>query len=319
MRILSLIEKPEKGEIYYRGKKVTNPSEALSIRRRFSCVFQKPILFQGTVRQNLMLAVKLKSQKSEREDMDSVLEFLGVEHLLDQEVGTLSGGESRKVALAMAMVTDPELLLLDEPTAFLDAKTKTLFDEELLGLLKSMKATVVYVTHDRSEALSFGEKLVLMHKGEVIQAGPVEEVFNFPASLEAANLTGSFVVASGMVDKVSEGIAEVSLSSGVTVLVTPNGSIKGGERVNLTIRPDTVVISIKKEEFTSAKNVFKARVKRVRKTDGVLEVFIDAGFPLKSFLTAESARNLGIKAGAEVYASIKATSINLIKTPERSE
>ncbi len=271
------------------------------------------------MRQNLILAAKLKSRNLERKKMDSVLKFLGIRNLLDHDIRTLSGGESRKVALAMAMVTDPELLLLDEPTAFLDVRTKARFDDELLEVLKSMEATVIYVTHDRGEALSFGEKLVLMHKGKVIQQGPVEEVFNFPASIEAANLTGSFVVASGVISKVNEEIAEVSLSSGASVLVTPNGYLKVGDRVNLTIRPDTIVISTKKEKFSSAKNVFKARVKRVRRIDGVLEVFIDAGFPLKSFLTVESARNLGIEPGIEVYASVKATSINLIKTPERSE
>lgn len=319
MRILSLIEKPDKGEIYYRGKKVTNSSEALSIRRKFSCVFQKPVLFKGTVKQNLTLAAKLKGSRVSKENMDKVLDFLNIKHLISRNASNLSGGELRKVALAMAIITDPEVLFLDEPTAFLDAKTKALFDEELIGLLKKMKSTVVYVTHDRGEALSFGEKVVLMHNGKVIQTGPIEEVFNFPASLEAASLTGSFVVASGVVKRATEEIAEVSLSPGITVLASPNGSIKPGDRVNLTIRPDTVVISTKKEESSSAKNVFKAKVKGIRKRDGVMEIFIDAGFPLKSLLTAESARTLNINPGTEVYASVKATSINLIRTPERSE
>jgi tungstate transport system ATP-binding protein len=316
VRILSLIEKPASGTYFYRGEPVTHSRDAARIRRSFSALFQRPVVFKGTVEDNLRLALRLKGKPESGRVLGEALEAFELGALRDSPAGSLSGGEARKLSLAMALITEPEVLFLDEPTAFLDPVSRRSFEELMRRVLAERATTLVYVTHDRSEALSFGSRVALLVSGRIIQEGSVDEVFGFPASVEAAEITGSLLVERGVLEDVEDGLAAVRLPSGAKLHAVVRDGLSVGMRVAVVIRPDSVVIEGSSPGDASPRNTFEARVTDVRARDGVYEVFLDPGFPLRSFVTAQAVRELSLEQGRTVFASFKATAVRLIQCLE---
>jgi multiple sugar transport system ATP-binding protein len=191
LRMIAGLETPTSGEIRIGGAVVNN----LSPRERgIAMVFQSYALYPHlSVYDNI--AFPLKAQKVPRHQHKQKVEWaaglLGIGKLLSRKPRELSGGERQRVALARAIVREPKVFLLDEPLSNLDAKLRASAREELEQFHHRIKTTTIYVTHDQVEAMAMGERIVVLHQGEVRQIGTPKEVYEEPADTFVATFLGS--------------------------------------------------------------------------------------------------------------------------------
>ncbi|HTT21810.1 MAG TPA: ATP-binding cassette domain-containing protein [Candidatus Sulfotelmatobacter sp.] len=191
LRMIAGLEGPTSGEIRIGGDVVNN----LTPRERgIAMVFQSYALYPHlSVRDNI--AFPLKAQKVPKEQHKQKIEWaaglLGIERLLDRKPRQLSGGERQRVALARAIVREPRVFLLDEPLSNLDAKLRASAREELEQFHNRIKTTTIYVTHDQVEAMAMGDRIVVLHQGEIRQIGTPAEVYDDPADTFVATFLGS--------------------------------------------------------------------------------------------------------------------------------
>lgn len=184
MTTLALIERPAGGTIELDGAPVDWRHGALAARRRLAIVFQEPLLFDTTVRDNVATGLKLRGvpRREQEPRVQHWLDRMGVGQLAGRQARTLSGGEAQRTSLARALVLEPELLLLDEPFAALDAPTREALADDLLPLLRETATTTVMVTHDRDEALEMGDRIGVIVGGQLVQLDTPERVLSEPAT-----------------------------------------------------------------------------------------------------------------------------------------
>jgi ABC-type Fe3+/spermidine/putrescine transport system ATPase subunit len=178
LRLVNLLEAPSLGCIRFKGQTVTaSPEkERLLARRSMAMVFQKPVMFKASVEENVSFGLKMRG----RMDHGKVLEALaavGLSGYEKRDANTLSGGEMQRIALARALVLEPELLLLDEPTANLDPKSAAAIDRLLQGLTAGQKTTVILATHNMREALLLAGKVAVLQAGKLTAVGGPDEIF----------------------------------------------------------------------------------------------------------------------------------------------
>ena len=151
-------------------------------------VFQEPLLFDLTVSANVGLGLKFKRVANYSQKIDYWLDFFGIQHLAKRRALNLSGGEAQKVALARALALEPKYLYLDEPFANIDPSSRQELKIKLIELIRDRDISTVWVTHDKSEALTVADHLMIMLNFQVVQQGLPSEVILNPASKEIASL-----------------------------------------------------------------------------------------------------------------------------------
>jgi iron(III) transport system ATP-binding protein len=173
------------------------------------------------------------------EKVRSALKLVHLDGLEDRPATDLSGGQQQRVAMARAIVTEPKILLMDEPLSNLDARLREQMRVELKKITKAVGVTTLYVTHDQAEALSLGDKVCVMHDGEILQIAPPHDVYAKPANLFVAQFVGemNFIKA-----KVT-GTGEVDCSLGSVLVPVPEG-VSIGAVVTLAIRPEHVKLNV---------------------------------------------------------------------------
>ena len=193
LRCIAGLEKPERGEVWIDQDLVNEWSAA---HRDVALVFQQYSLYPNyTVRQNLAFPLKSKLRRTPAEEIGrrvrKAAETLRITHLLDRRTDRLSGGEMQRVAIGRAIVREPRLFLMDEPLSNLDAKLRELLRSELQELQLRLGATLVFVTHDQVEAMTMGDRIGVLCKGELVQVGTPHEIYNFPSDTFVASFVGT--------------------------------------------------------------------------------------------------------------------------------
>lgn len=191
LRMIAGLERVSSGEIFLNGKLINQTPPR---HRDIAVVFQNYALYpHKTVAGNLSYALKLrKTAKGEIETrVKRTAEILGIGHLLERMPHQLSGGQRQRVALGRAIVREPQLFLMDEPLSNLDAKLRLQTRGEIVRLQRRLGVTTVYVTHDQIEAMTMGDRIVVMHDGLVQQMGTPAQLYNHPANLFVAGFLGS--------------------------------------------------------------------------------------------------------------------------------
>ncbi len=273
-------------------------------KRRIGYVFQDARLFPHmSVRSNLTYA-RWAGRRSAARGFDDVVELLGVGPLLDRRPATLSGGERQRVAIGRALLSDPALLLLDEPLSSLDHARR----QEILPYIERLRdeRPVVYVSHEIDEVARLADAIVLLESGRVMAAGPAAEVFPL---IEAG---GAGVLLEGVVsawDGRYE-LAEVDLGGASFQIADPH--LRPGMKARLRLRPRDVSIARHAPEAISIRNVLPATVAAVTPLNGPnAHVALDfQGRRLGALLTRRSADELALRPGEAVFALVKAVSVD---------
>jgi tungstate transport system ATP-binding protein len=312
LRTLNLLERPSGGSVRFYGQDVTGLEgrERTAVTRRMAMVFQDPLLFHGTVAGNVAYGLKVRKVAAQ-ERAGRIADMLAVVGLGDRSgayVQGLSGGEAQRVAVARALVIEPEVLLLDEPFANLDAPTRRVLQEETREILRDRGMTAVFVTHDQDEASRMGDRILVLHDGSIAQEGGVREIFYRPATEFVARFVGMDNVYEGLVEACEEGLARVSVQGRELFAVA---EIRRGEKVKVGIRPEdvTLVPADEVDRPTSSRNAFTGKVTDVEARGPVARVTVACPFPLVAAITTRSLDELEIAEGVEIGVRFKATAL----------
>ena len=190
LRMIAGLEDITRGELYINGQLVNNvdPKD-----RDIAMVFQNYALYPHmTVRQNLEFPLDIRNISKEEKDrkVEWAADVLGITPYLHRKPRALSGGQRQRVAIGRAIVRDPQVLLMDEPLSNLDAKLRNQMRAEIIKLRQRLNATFIYVTHDQTEAMTLGDRIVIMRDGDVQQIGTPQQVFDHPVNLFVAGFIG---------------------------------------------------------------------------------------------------------------------------------
>jgi len=296
------IHPPDRGEITIAGRNVKNvPPED----RDIGFVYQDYILFPHmNVLENVLYGLEARDVDNSDARASDALDLLELNHLRDRYPRTLSGGESQKVAVARAIAYQPKLLLLDEPTAALDPRTKEKVRMELDNIHAELKVTTLHVTHDQAEAKILSDRIAVLMEGRLKQVGTVEEVFNRPVDKEVANFVGVENILYGEVINFDNGIATVETKNFRMKVVS---EIVTG-KVEVYLRPEDIFVS-EKPAKTSARNTIPGTVASVNLLGHVYRVRMDNG--LSCFVTKQSVEDFKIEKGRELFTSFKATAAQI--------
>ncbi|TET97596.1 MAG: ABC transporter ATP-binding protein [Dehalococcoidia bacterium] len=311
IHVLALLERPSAGEVLLDSRPVRG--NLLPYRRRMAVVFQEPLLLDATVESNVGSGLALRGvPRAERVvRVRRWLERFGIAELARRPARTLSGGEAQRVSLARALALEPDVLLLDEPFAALDEPTRQALIDDLDQALGQTGATVVFVTHDRAEALRLGDRVAVIIGGRIRQVGPPSQVFAQPADEEVAAFLGVETIVPGRVRSLERGLAVVEVAG---CRVEASSAVEVGGEVLVCLRPEDIVLSPAEDHPgpTSARNRLPAVVQRIVNVGPQVRVELDAGFPLVALITKQSLEELSLDAGSRVAASFKAAAVHLI-------
>lgn len=284
LRTIAGFYEPDEGEIYIDGKIVNNEPPH---KRNTGLVFQNYALFPHmSVKENIGYGLKFKKfpKAESNERIHKVAKTLGIENLLDRWPSQLSGGEQQRVAVARALVTEPQVLLLDEPLSNLDAKVRARVRTELKRLQRNLGITAIHVTHDQEEALVIGDNVIVMNKGRIVQTGTPSDIYYKPRTRFVAEFIGTNNFIDAQITKSSPTALEAETKGGLkfTLDRDPDFTANENERVVLSIRPESIRIS--KERPPMTENVARGRIEDVTflgtiirhyvQTDG-LELIVD--------------------------------------------
>lgn len=299
---------PRSGSILLGGRDITYlPPE----RRKVSIIFQDYALFPHlTVQENILFSSKGSALPTTPKFV-YLIKLLNLKPLFDRFPSTLSGGEKQRVSIARALITEPQLLLFDEPLSALDQSVRENLREELKGILKKVGQTSLYVTHDRVEASVLGDRIGVMQEGEILQTGTPEEVFYQPDGKRVADFVGVENILKGKIKEKREGLSLIEIRGKIIQAISAK---EIGEEVTLFIRSENVFLELPevKKAPTSVKNSFPARITAIKPSGPLAKISLAAGFPLQATITRSSRERLNLTEGKEVIASFKATSVHVV-------
>jgi len=312
LRIMNLLEFPSAGEIYFGGKWIPRAGrQRLEIRRRMSFIHQKPQVFNLSVYDNVACGLRWRGEKKNKiaEKVDHILEMVELEGYKNRNARTLSGGEAQRVALARSLVLEPEVLLLDEPTANLDPVSTTKIEQLVSYVARQHNTTMIMATHDMSQGRQLADRIGVLLDGRLVQTGNAVDIFHSPQNEEVAHFVG--------MENIIEGVIGVSNGGIVTVNIDGNGlqavsNCPVGKKVCACIRPEDITLALYNTQ-SSARNSFRGEVIRVTTLGPLSRVEMNCGFPLIALVTKISAEELNLQVGSKVFATFKATGVHIME------
>jgi molybdate transport system ATP-binding protein len=311
---------------YDANKHHTNTGVDVSVAKRgVGYVLQDLALFPHlTVERNTEYGLAHLPRESREQRAAAMLQEFHIEHLRQQRPGQISGGERQRVALARALVTDPCVLLLDEPLAALDAATKAKILDDLRRWNQAHRIPILYVTHSREEVIALGERVLVMEQGSIIAQGTPHEVLRAPLQESVAQLTGFENIFDATVESIHEdrGTMLCRITSGRSpgrevgsgiVLETPLIRAEVGSRLRTGIRAGDILLAIAKPVGLSARNVIAGRLVSLERRDTIASARVDCGVEMETYLTLAARDALDLREGREVWLVIKTHSCHLMK------
>ena len=240
LRMIAGLEQADKGSILIDGEDVTGSDPR---QRDIAMVFQNYALYPHmTVHDNIAFPLKMKKTPGSeiRAKVESTAEMLGLSEMLNRKPRTLSGGQRQRVAVGRAIVRDPRLFLFDEPLSNLDAKLRVSMRTEILGLMHSLGATVIYVTHDQEEALTMGDRIAVLNEGIIQQVGEPERIYSKPANEFIARFIGSPRM--NLIPAILDN-GEIRFNDGTVIVDGSAASRQKSQEIHIGFRPDECEIT----------------------------------------------------------------------------
>lgn len=243
LRMIGGLETPSEGRIVLDGEEVTGLP---AYERNTSTVFQDWALFPyKSVLENVEFGLKMDGVEADEREQRAreMLETMRIAEYADSDPGDLSGGQQQRVALARSLVTDPDVLLLDEPLSNLDKRLRERMQIELTDLHDQLDMTFVHVTHDQDEAFTIADRIGIMNDGRLVQVGEPREVYDNPRNEFVEEFLGDTNFVNGTAVAGSEPVVDTDLGIRVPLPDVDPASLDEGERVTLSLRPEDLALS----------------------------------------------------------------------------
>lgn len=308
---LALFVQPNRGSIEVFGENILVRKDVLSYRRRLAFIFSDPYLMNDTVVNNVSLPLKLRRQKDPGQ-VQEMLELFSISHLAGQNALTLSQGQKHRVSLARAFVSQPALLLMDEPFLSLESAYKDELIGELRQFIRKRNITALFVTQQQDEALRLADRIAVMKEGRMLEVGTPQQIFTKPSSKEVADFVGIETVTAGMIVEKEDNLCQVQAGE---VRIKAVAEFEIGDKVLVLIRPQDVILT-KFRERSSARNILSALITAIEPWGLEYKVTLDCGFSLIAFITWQAKEDLALTIGQKIFAFFKATAIHLLKRQE---
>ena len=303
LRCIAGLEKPEEGEIVIDGKAMLSQGFVPPSKRGIGMVFQNYAVWPHMkVFNNIVYGLKIEriSRQKIKERAQQVVSLVGLKGLEDRYPAQLSGGQQQRVALARALVSNPKVLLLDEPLSNLDAKLREELRFEIKSLVRRMGITAVYVTHDQAEAMVISDRIAVMNSGNIVQIGTPQEIYKNPVNKFVADFIGTMNFISGKVVEVLPDTQTVYVSTGFSdrmVCMTPDSTVVSlGAQIYASIRPEDVQVFT--EPLQDRDNVFKGTIAHKAYLGNFLFFFVKVN---ETMIRVQVAHHLPQEEGQELY------------------
>ena len=283
LEILAFISRPSSGEVYYKNSRVDfDRGDLISLRKEAVLVLQKPILFTATVFSNVEFPLKIRGmEKNEREKtVKQLLSTVGMERFSSARANRLSGGETQRVAIAQALACSPEVILMDEPTASVDAENQIIIERIIHDVNRMRGISVIFTTHDRIQASRIAGDIVFIHEGKVTESVH-ENIFR------------------GNIESDTKGLKFCVIQEGLKVPVMTE---KSGQ-VRVSINPAALGIY---KNSGDIEGVFSLKGKVIQLSDekAFIRALIDIGVPLTIIKPAGVIRDMSIGIGEHVWVAV---------------
>lgn len=314
LRMLAGLETPTAGEIRLDGRVMNDvkPHE-----RDTPMVWQSLALFPFlNARENVEFGLKMRGidASARRRKALDWLERLGIGQFAERNVAKLSGGQRQRVALARSLVTEPKILLLDEPLSALDAHLVIRMQSVLTKLQKELGITFVYVTHSQSEAFAMADRVIIMAQGEIAQIGKARDIYRAPSNKFVAEFVGRNNIFEGRVRDAASGAIAVETALGTfSVQAPPAREFKRGDPLSFVVSADLVQLST---EPPKADNVVECQLISEQFTGTTVTLFLEAqnGSELKVQVGQRELEAIDLKGSGKLYASWPAARAHVMHT-----
>jgi molybdate transport system ATP-binding protein len=316
VNVIGGLIRPNRGRVVVDGTTLFDTACGVFVptyRRRVGYVFQEGRLFPHlTVRQNLMFGRWFRSRQERKVQLETVLDLLGISHLLERRPRALSGGEKQRVAIGRALLASPRLLLMDEPLAALDDERKA----EILPFVERLRdeanVPIIYVSHSLMEVSRLANVIVVLRNGRVAAIGDPAEVLSQIDLVPRNAIKEAGAVFEARISQHDAQFGLTTLQSKAGPLRAPRLDLPIGTTVRVRVRARDVMIANASPIGLSALNVLPGKVLEMRKIeDPFVEVYIDcSGVRLSARLTRKSVETLGLKAELPVYAILKSVALD---------
>jgi len=289
-------------------------------KRAVGYVLQDLALFPHlTVEQNAEYGLAHLPRPARKQRAAAMLQEFRIDHLSRQRPAEISGGERQRVALARALVTDPCVLLLDEPLAALDAATKAKILDDLRRWNQAHRIPILYVTHSREEVMALGERALVMEQGRIVAQGTPHEVLSAPLQETVAQLAGFENIFDATVKSVHEDRGTMlcqllgKSGHGDVPLEVPLVRAKAGSQLRVGIRAGDILLAIAPPSGLSARNVIPGYLVSLQQHDTIVSARVDCGVGMEVHLTLAARDTLCLTPGKAVWLVIKTHSCHLMR------
>ncbi len=315
------IIRPDAGHISINGHTLFDSAQGINVpirERGTGLVFQNLALFPHmSALGNVEFATNGPSRRERRQRALELMQRLRITHTAERRPHEVSGGEAQRVALARALASKPRVLLLDEPLSAIDEATKQDIIDDLKMINRELGLPVIYVTHNRDEAVMLGDYLIVYEHGQVVAAGEPMEIFGAPVRGSVARLTGVENLFEGVVIRrsaLATGTMTVRIEdeSGACELDVPLGKAEVGEPVMVAIRSGDILLATAELRSTSARNILRGEIKAIEERGARSIVRVKSGVTWVTSVTWQAVSELKLELGQQIWLAIKTNSCYLI-------
>lgn len=285
-------------------------------QRRVAYVFQTLALFPHmSVEQNVAYGLQDLRQPQRAERVLEILHAFHVDGLRSRRPSEISGGERQRVALARSLVTQPSVLLLDEPLSGLDGNIKASIVDDLRSWNAARRIPILYVTHSRDEVDALGERVIAMDHGRVVSEGTPTEVLEAPRRKRLAQMAGFENMLPGRVVDLREpdGVMRVQLNGAAGEIEVPLGYATAGANVVVAIRAGDILLATARPERLSARNVLSGQIVKMETHGSIVVARVNCGVDFVVRVTPGAVRALGLVEGLPVWLVLKTHSCHLVE------
>jgi len=313
------LARPDEGRIVAGAEVLFDSAGGIHVpaqKRRTAYVFQTLALFPHlSAEENVSYGLMDLREEERQERVEVILKAFRVEKLRKQRPGEISGGEKQRIALARSLVTEPRVLLLDEPLTGLDAELKAAIVDDLRAWNVAKGIPILYVTHSREEVDALGERVIVLDNGRVASAGAPMDVLDAPRRKKLAQAAGfeNLLSATVLDLREADGVMRVRLGESACEIEVPLGYAAAGNRVQVAVRAGDILLATERPHGLSARNVMEGRIVSLEQRGTMAIARVDCGVAFVVHVTPGAVRALELSSGHRVWLVLKTHSCHLVE------